>query len=191
MFNGLSMPNHYKDSCVNIELNHWAQCQNNSSVLLENGCSEIGKIEGEVFFPREKFPFPRSDSCLAERSEGRQSRSRKRKVLSRKRRAWDFFYRRVTFFSSTDTFSLALDPWLSLRFFQIPGPLSFQPYRYIFSICGASTYHKSSSKIAFTFTRALLRESIIYIHTYFIIENFACKIFNYKISMYVYDRFAQ
>ena len=43
----------------------------------------------------------------------------------------------------------------------------------------------------FTFTRALLRESIIYIHTYFIIENFACKIFNYKISMYVYDRFAQ
>ena len=84
------------------------------SVLLENGCSEIGKIEGEVFFPREKFPFPRSDSCLAERSEGRQSRSRKRKVLSRKRRAWDFFYRRVTFFSSTDTFSLALDPWLTI-----------------------------------------------------------------------------
>ena len=31
--------------------------------------------------------------------------------------------------------------------------------------------------------------AIIYIHTYFIIENFCyAKIFNYKISMYVYDR---
>ena len=33
------------------------------------------KLEGELFFPRENFPFPRLDSCLAERSEGRQSRS--------------------------------------------------------------------------------------------------------------------
>ena len=39
--------------------------------------------------------------------------------------------------------------------------------------------------------QALLRKSIIYISTYSIIENFASKIFNYKISMYVYDRFEQ
>ena len=45
------------------------------------------KLEGELFFPRENFPFPRSDSCLAERSEGRQSRSRKRKALEEKKGA--------------------------------------------------------------------------------------------------------
>ena len=67
----------------------------NSSVLLENGCSEIGKIEGEVFFPREKFSFPRSDSCLAERSEGRQSRSRKRKALEEKKGGREFFHFRT------------------------------------------------------------------------------------------------
>ena len=68
-----------------------SEYENNSSVRLENGCSEIGKIEGEVFFPRENFHFPRSDSCLAERSEGRQSRSRKRKILSRKRNLPEIF----------------------------------------------------------------------------------------------------
>ena len=34
---------------------------------------------------------------------------------------------------------------VSLRFFHIPGPLTFQPYRCIFSICGASTNHKTST----------------------------------------------
>ena len=47
--------------------------------------SEIEKLEGELFFLRENFPFPRSDSCLAEQSEGRQSRSRKRKALEEKK----------------------------------------------------------------------------------------------------------
>ena len=57
------------------------------SVRQERGCSEMEKLEGELFFPRENFPFPRSDSCLAERSEGRQSRSRKRKALEEKKGA--------------------------------------------------------------------------------------------------------
>ena len=43
--------------------------QNICSVLLERGCSEIEKLEGEVSFLRENFSFPRSDSCLTERSE--------------------------------------------------------------------------------------------------------------------------
>ena len=46
-----------------------------------------GKTRRQTFFPRENFPFPRSDSCLAERSEGRQSRSRKRKALEEKKGA--------------------------------------------------------------------------------------------------------
>ena len=61
--------------------------QNICSVRQERGCSEMEKLEGELFFPRENFPFPRSDSCLAERSEGRQSRSRKRKALEEKKGA--------------------------------------------------------------------------------------------------------
>ena len=89
--------------------------KNICSVRQERGCSEMEKLEGGLFFPRENFPFPRSDSCLAERSEGRQSRSRKRKILSRKRNfAWDFSYRRATFFSRTDTFFLVMDPWLTI-----------------------------------------------------------------------------
>ena len=61
--------------------------KNICSVRQERGCSEMEKLEGELFFPRENFPFPRSDSCLAERSEGRQSRSRKRKALEEKKGA--------------------------------------------------------------------------------------------------------
>ena len=61
--------------------------RNICSVWQERGCSEMEKLEGELFFPRENFPFPRSDSCLAERSEGRQSRSRKRKALEEKKGA--------------------------------------------------------------------------------------------------------
>ena len=65
-----------------------AHCSRNiCSVRQERGCSEMEKLEGELFFPRENFPFPRSDSCLAERSEGRQSRSRKRKALEEKKGA--------------------------------------------------------------------------------------------------------
>ena len=36
---------------------------------------------------------------------------------------------------------------------------------------------------------SIIGRAIIYIHTYFIIQNFcSAKILNYKISMYVYDR---
>ena len=53
----------------------------------ERGCSEMEKLEGKLFFPRENFPFPRSDSCLAEHSKSSQSGLRKRKALSRKRKS--------------------------------------------------------------------------------------------------------
>ena len=65
------------------------------------------KLEGELFFPRENFPFPRSDSCLAERSEGRQSRSRKRKALEEKKEPESFSFQNVTSFRRTDAFFLA------------------------------------------------------------------------------------
>ena len=92
------------------------------SVGLESECPGIGKIEGELFIPRENFSFSEIGQ-LSKPSAARfwQSRSRKRKS--------------------------SIEEWkVSLRFFHIPGPLTFQPYRCIFSICGASTYHKSSSK---------------------------------------------
>ena len=72
-------------------------------------------------------------------------RSRKRKILSRKRNfAFEFFHLRATSFQPLGTI-IPRQAWkVSLRFFHIPGPLTFQPYRFIFSICGASTYHRSS-----------------------------------------------
>ena len=74
------------------------------------------KLEGELSFPRENFHFPRSDGCLTERSEVRQSRSRKRKVLSRKRK--------------------------SLRVFSSQSTTSFQPQGCIFSSSSSLTNHK-------------------------------------------------
>ena len=86
--------------------------RNICSLRLERSCSEMEKLEGEVSFPRENFHFPRSDSCLTERSEVRQSRSRKRKVLSRKRK--------------------------SLRVFSSQSSTSFQPQGCIFYASNAS-----------------------------------------------------
>ena len=43
---------------------------------------------------------------------------------------------------------------VSLRFFHIPGPLTFQPYRCIFSICGASTYHRSCLALLYVAIRS-------------------------------------
>ena len=90
------------------KLGVWNIC----SLRLERSCSEMEKLEGEVSFPRENFHFPRSDSCLTECSEVRQSRSRKRKVLSRKRK--------------------------SLRVFSSQSSTSFQPQGCIFSASNAS-----------------------------------------------------
>ena len=53
--------------------------RNKCSLWQESECSESGKIEGKLFIPRGELFFPRSDGCLTERSEVRQSRSRKRK----------------------------------------------------------------------------------------------------------------
>ena len=80
-----------------LKLWNWITGQgvNTCSVRLERGCSEMEKLEGKLFFPRENFPFPRSDSCLAKQSEGRQSRSRKRKALEEKKGAWEFFHFRT------------------------------------------------------------------------------------------------
>ena len=82
-------------------------------------------------------------------------------------------------------------------YFPSPGTHHWHHGGYIFFLIWSLFNHKSIASIhfghlfhayfilfclfyTFTFTRALLLESIIYIHAYFIIENFACKIFNYK-----------
>ena len=44
-----------------------------------------GKTGRQTFFPRESFPFPRLDSCLAKGSKGRKSRWGKRKALYEKK----------------------------------------------------------------------------------------------------------
>ena len=41
--------------------------ENICSVRQERGCSQMEKLGGKLFFERENFPFPRLDSCLAER----------------------------------------------------------------------------------------------------------------------------
>ena len=68
------------------------------------------KLEGELFFPRENFPFPRSDSCLAERSEGRQSRSRKRKALEEKKEPESLFISERNLFLLHGCIFSSLDP---------------------------------------------------------------------------------
>ena len=73
---------------------------NKCSLWQESECSESGKIEGKLFIPRGKLFFPRSDGCLTERSEVRQSRSRKRKnSLEEKKEPESFFISEYNFFS--------------------------------------------------------------------------------------------
>ena len=74
--------------------------ENICSLRLERGCSEMEKLEGELSFPRENFHFPRSDSCLTERSEVRQSRSRKRKNSLEEKKEPESFSIEVQLFSA-------------------------------------------------------------------------------------------
>ena len=83
--------------------------KNICSVLLERGCSEIEKLEGEVSFLRENFSFPRSDSCLTERSEVQTVQiEEKKSSLEEKKSLRAFLLKANRFFSSTDTFSMPL-----------------------------------------------------------------------------------
>ena len=120
--------------------------QNICSVLLENGCSEIGKIEGEVFFPRENFSFPRSDSCQNRAQRGFGSPDRGKEKFSRGKEEPESFYIEENRFSSRqDTFSLLIklhDPTIR----------SLAPNQVIY---GCPPELDIWTSISFTFIRAL------------------------------------
>ena len=85
--------------------------RNICSLRLERSCSEMEKLEGELSFPRENFHFPRSDGCLTEHSEVRQSRSRKGKFASRNGKFPEIFpLEDYSLFSHRDAFFLSVAP---------------------------------------------------------------------------------
>ena len=92
--------------------------QNICSVGLESECPGMEKIKGKLFIPEGELFIPRSTVVWLSVARP-DSRSRNGKFDRGMESKPDIFF--------------------------IPGPFTFQPYRYIFSICGASTNHKTSS----------------------------------------------
>ena len=111
------------------------------------------KIEGKLFFMREKFSF---FEIKTKRSEVLEVQIEEKENFDRGKES-------------------------KPEIFFIPGSLTFQPYRCIFSICWASTHHRSSLPCHALITRTSFMDAPFYrvlqvAQASFIIKNFAASI---------------
>ena len=98
-------------------------------------CTLNGKTRRWTFFPWENFPFPRSDSCLAEQSRVDSPDWGKGKPLREKRSLRVFFISERNLFLPHGCIFSSLDPWPKKQSYILRIPRNLATYQIRYPEC--------------------------------------------------------